>query len=322
MGNDMDKLRAIKFFCRVAETRSFAAAAHDLDVVPSVLSKAIVALEANIAFRLFNRTTRRVSLTEDGARYYDRCKRLVVELEETELLTRTGTGRPVGRVLVGLHPSINRVLMCRINEFLADYPDISVETTTTGLASTLIEDRLDVLIALGALPDSSFGSQRIGVTRFVLVASPGYLDANGVPQIPADLGSHAVTLSARRDGPSYAHWTISRGAAVETIYVPARTICREGVHMHEACLGGAGISRMVEVSIRPYIASGDLRVVLPDWTFGSLPIHAVFPNRRNVPAKVRAFVNFLRAILQAKDWWLVRNESVIMPNLLAAGKRC
>ena len=197
----MDKLRAIKCFCRVAEAKSFAAAAHDLDVVPSVLSKTIASLERDIGFRLFNRTTRRVTLTEDGAQYYDRCKRLVVELEEAEVLTRKGTTRPVGRLLAGLHPSINRILMSRIDGFLAAYPDMVVETMLTSTASTLIEDKLDVLITLGVLADSSLGAQRIGVTR---------------------------------------------------------------------------------------------------------------------SAKVRAFTNFLRAILKEKDWWSTRQATVVMPTLLAA----
>jgi DNA-binding transcriptional LysR family regulator len=306
----MDKLRAIKFFCRVAERKSFADAAHDLDVVPSVLSKTIAALENDIEFRLFNRTTRRVSLTEEGALYYDRCKRLVVELDETELLTRNGTGRPVGRLSAGLHPSINRILMCRINEFLAEYPDVTVETTTTSLSSTLIEDRLDVLIALGDLPNSNFGMQKLGTTRFVLVAAPRYLRSNAGPQAPTDLGNHTVIVSARRDSPSFVHWTLSRGNKRETVYAPARMICREGVHMHEACLSGAGISRMVELSVRPYLASGDLQLVLADWSFSALPIYAIFPNRKSVPAKVRVFVDFVRKVLKQEDWWVTPPDSL------------
>jgi LysR family transcriptional regulator, regulator for bpeEF and oprC len=313
----MDKLRAIKFFCRVAEVKSFAVAAHDLDVVPSVLSKTIASLEHDIAFRLFNRTTRRVSLTEDGARYYERCKRLVVEFEEAELSTRNGADRVVGRLSAGLHPSLHRVLLTRINEFLAMYPDISLETTTTGLVSTLIEDRLDVLIVLGDLPDSNFGVQKIGMTDFVLVATPDCLHRRGLPQIPTDLGNHTVIVSARRDNPSFVHWPLSRGNERETVYAPARMICREGAHMIEACLCGTGICRLVEVVARPFIANGDLKRVLPDWSFDPLPIRAVFPSRNSVPAKARAFVNFFRAILKEKEWWSTPAGSAIGPPLHA-----
>jgi LysR family transcriptional regulator for bpeEF and oprC len=309
----MDKLRAIKFFCRVAETTSFAAAAYDLDVVPSVLSKSVATLEADIGFRLFNRTTRRVSLTENGAQYYDRCKRLIDGLEEAEIVTRRGASQPAGRLLAGLHPSINRILMSRIGEFLEKYPDVAVETTMASTNATLIEDKLDVLIALGHLADSSLGARRIATTELVLVASPIYLHAYGVPQTPKELAKHAITLSARRDGPSFAHWALTKDSKTETIYVPARTVCREGVHMHEACLGGAGISRMVEVSVRPFLVSGHLKRVLPDWSFGPLPIHAMFPSRKGVPAKVRVLVDFLRSVLNEKRWWLKKDTGLVMP---------
>src|SRR5947209_7869336 len=171
----MDKLRALRFFCRVAETKSFATAAYELDVVPSVLSKMISALEADVHFKLFNRTTRRVSLTEHGTRYYDRCKRLLTELDETELLERHGISKPAGKVVAGMHPAIHRVLMSRIEEFLTAYPDILLETTITSTPATLLDDKLDLLVRFGELPDSRFGLMKIGTTRHVLAASPAYI---------------------------------------------------------------------------------------------------------------------------------------------------
>jgi hypothetical protein len=122
----MDKLRAIKFFCSVAEAKSFVAAAHNLDVRPSVLSKVIASLERDIDFRLFNRTTRRVSLTENGAQYYDRCKRLVADLEQAEVLTRDADARPVGKLLAGLHPALNRTLMAASTVSSPTFPTFSL----------------------------------------------------------------------------------------------------------------------------------------------------------------------------------------------------
>ncbi|HEX7924774.1 MAG TPA: LysR family transcriptional regulator [Bradyrhizobium sp.] len=307
----MDKLRAIRCFCRVAETRSFAAAAHDLDVVPSVLSKTIASLEKEIAFRLLNRTTRHVSLTEDGARYYDRCKRLLVELDEAERLTRKGMNRPVGRLTLGLHPALNHILMSRVDEFLAKYPEIALETTTSSVVSTLIEDRLDVLVTIGDLPNSNFGMQRIGTSHFVLVATKDYLRLNGVPQTPADLASHSIIVSSRRDSPSFVQWTLTRGNKTETIYAPARLVSREGIHMREACLSGAGVGRMFEVVARPLIADGDLTQVLSEWSLDSFPIQAVFPSSKDVPAKARVLVNFLRAILKEEQWWMRRGRNLV-----------
>lgn len=295
----MDKLRAIKFFCRVVEAKSFAAAAHELDVVPSVLSKTVATLEADIKFKLFNRTTRRVALTENGALYYDRCKRLVVDLEEAEVLTREGMVRPAGKLLAGLHPAVNRVVMSRISEFLARYPEITVETTLVSTASTLIDDKLDVLITVGSLSDSTYTTQKLGMTDVILVAAPSYLKVHGAPVTPQDLGHHRIVLSGRRDGPSYARWTMARAGEREIVFVAARVICREGVHMHEACLSGAGICRLLELAARQQLAAGLLKAVLPDWSLGSLPIHAVYPSRKSAPAKVRAFVNFARSVAKA-----------------------
>ena len=168
----MDKLRALKFFCRVAETKSFAAAAYELDVVPSVLSKQVAALETDLRFKLFDRTTRRVSLTEPGGRYYDHCKRLLIDLDEAESLERGGMAKATGKIVVGMHPAINRILMSRIDEFLTTYPDIMVETTITSTPATMLEDKLDLLVTLADLSDSSFGVRTIGTTRHVLAASP------------------------------------------------------------------------------------------------------------------------------------------------------
>ncbi len=294
----MDKLRAIKFFCSIAEAKSFVAAAHNLDVRPSVLSKVIASLEGDIDFRLFNRTTRRVSLTENGAQYYDRCKRLVAELEQAEVLTRDADARPVGKLLAGLHPAISRTLMCHIGRFLAEFPDILVESTLSSSIATMIEDKLDVLIAVGGQTDASYGTQKIGTADFVLVASPDYLLRHGEPTNPGELSSHRILMSARRDAPSYARWQLARGSKAETVFVVPRVISREGVHMHEACLNGAGICRLLDFSVGDHLRRGYLKRVLPEWQVGRTPINALYPSRRHVSARVRAFVSFVRSMLR------------------------
>lgn len=294
----MDKLRAIKFFCGVAEAKSFVAAAHNLDVRPSVLSKVIATLERDIDFRLFNRTTRRVSLTENGAHYYDRCKRIIADLEQAEVLTRDAHARPVGKLLVGLHPAINRTLMCCIDRFLTAFPDILVETTVSSSAATLIEDKLDVLITIGIPTDSSYGTQKLGTSDFVLVASPEYLRAHGEPKMPADLGDHQILMSARRDGPSYARWQLTRSNKSETVFVVPRVISREGVHMHEACLNGAGVCRLLDFSVGDNLRRGYLKRILPEWQVGRTPVHALYPSSKHAPARAQAFVGFIRTMIR------------------------
>lgn len=294
----MDKLRALTFFCAAVESKSFAAAAHDLGVVPSVLSKMISALEAEIDFRLFNRTTRSVTLTENGARYYEQCKKLLVDLEEAEAMSRAGNARPGGRLRAGMHPAVLIVFMRQLSAFMRECPDIVVETTLSGTPATLVEDKLDVLVTVGELADSTLPARKLGTTRHVLVASPAYLAAWGTPTVPAELAGHAVIGSGRRDGPSFIRWTLARRDEEETVFVPTRTISREGILMHEACLAGGGICRLAEFSVRSRIKAGELVVVLPDWALGNLPIHAVFPSRKDMPAKTRAFVAFLQEVLR------------------------
>lgn len=119
----------------------------------------------------------------------------------------------------------------------------AVLSTPAQRSCSLIEDKLDVLITVGALPDSSYTAQKLGMSDLVIVAAPGYLDLHGTPPAPEELGDHFIVLSGRRDGPAYARWTLTRGNQREIVFVPARVVCREGVHMHEACLGGAGIAR-------------------------------------------------------------------------------
>jgi LysR family transcriptional regulator for bpeEF and oprC len=294
----MDKLRAIKFFCSVAEAKSFVAAAHNLDVRPSVLSKVIASLEREIDFRLFNRTTRRVSLTENGAQYYDRCKRLIAELEQAEVVTRDADARPVGRLLAGLHPAINRTLMCHIERFLAEFPDILVESTLSSTVATMIEDKLDVLITVGGQADASYGIQKIGMAEFVLVASPEYLRAHGQPSAPEELSGHRILMSARRDGPSYARWQLTRRSKTKTVFVVPRVVSREGVHMHEACLNAAGICRLLDFSVVEHLRRGHLQRVLPEWQVGMTPINALYPSRRQISARVHAFVGFVRSMMR------------------------
>lgn len=297
----MDKLRALTFFCRVVEARSFVSAARDLDVVPSVLSKAIAALEAELSFRLFHRTTRHVSVTEEGARYYETCKRLLLDLEEAETVTRDGLERPVGRLVVGMHPVINGLLMRNVSPFLAAYPDIVIETTLANSPTALLDRHLDLVITAGELADSTLVAQRIGAMRFIVVASPEYLSIHGRPRHPQELTRHIVCMPARHDFPSFARWTFRRGEETEVVFISPRTISREAVFMQEACLSGGGLSRLFEFPLLNHIAAGRLERLLPDWSCGEEPFHAVFPDRRHIPAKTRAFVAYMRSLLNAAD---------------------
>ena len=293
----MDKLRAIKLFCRVAEARSFAAAAHDLDLAPSVVSKAIAGLEADLRFRLFNRSTRRIALTEAGASYYESCRHLLSEFEEVEALAREGVVRAQGMLRIGIHPVLRLALMQRLGGFLAEHSGVTLETIVTNAPTALLDEGLDVVFVIGELVDSGLVARRIGSTRWMTCAAPSYLERTGRPRHPRDLIQYRALIPGRRDEPSFARWTYTRGTEHEVVNVPVALVARDGIGLAEACAGGAGVARIYDLSANAFLEAGDLEAVLSDWSSGQMPIHAVVPSRRGVPAKVHLFSEFAQSIL-------------------------
>ena len=293
----MDKLRAIKLFCRAVEARSFAAAAHDLDIAPSVLSKAITALEAELRFRLFNRSTRRVALTEAGASYYERCRELLSEFEEAEALAREGVVRAQGTLRFGIHPAFRLALVQRLGEFIALNPEVTIETVVTNSPTALLDDGLDVVFAIGELADSRFVARKLGCTTWVTCAAPSYLDRTGRPEHPRDLAQHGAIIPGRRDEPSFARWTYTLGDEQVVVDVPIGVVARDGIGLGDAAVGGAGVARIYDLSACTYLKRGSLEALLPNWSSGEMPVYAVLPTRRGIPAKVRLFLDFAQALL-------------------------
>lgn len=292
----MDKLHAITLFRRAVEAGSFAAAASDLNVAPSVLSKAIAALEAELRVTLFNRTTRRLSLTEAGASYYEGCREVLAGLEEAEALVRGNVATARGTLRLGIHPAFRVALLQHLGGFLALHPEVTVEAVVTNAPAALLADGLDLVLAVGGLTDSSFVGRRLGWTALVACASPAYLAARGRPEHPRDLAGHRAVIPGRRDeGSILRRWTFERGAEREEVEVPVAFVARDGVGIVDAAIGGAGVARIFDLSAGPAIEAGALETVLPDWDSGRRPVHAILPGRRNVPTKVRAFLGFMEA---------------------------
>ena len=293
----MDKLRAMKFFCRAVEAKSFASAAHDLDIAPSVLSKVISALEADLRFTLFNRSTRKLSLTEAGASYYERCRELLVAMEEAESVARAGAVQPTGTLRIGVHPAFRNSLLQELGDFLASNPEVNVETTLTNSPAALLEHGLDLVLLIGRLADSDFIARQLGTTALMTCAAPAYLDRAGRPRRPRDLAEHRAIVPGRRDETLSVRWTFTRGKKREAVAMRPILVARDGIGLVDAAAGGVGIARVYEVAAQRHLANGELERVLPGWSCGREPIYAVFPSRRNVPAKVRAFLDFTAAFV-------------------------
>ncbi|WP_169747513.1 LysR family transcriptional regulator [Belnapia moabensis] len=294
----MDKLHAITLFCRAAEARSFAAAANDLNIAPSVLSKAIAALEAELHVTLFNRTTPRLALTEAGTSYYEGCREVLAGLEEAEALVRGNIATARGTLRLGIHPAFRVGLLQHLGRFLTLYPEVTVEAVITNAPVALLNDGLDLVLAVGRLEDSSFVGRRLGWAALITCASPAYLAARGRPEHPQDLAGHRAVIPGRRDeGSILRRWTFERGAEREEVDVPVAFVARDGIGIVDAAIGGAGVVRIFDPAAGPLIGAGALEIVLPDWDSGQMPVHAVLPGQRNVPAKVRAFLGFMEALM-------------------------
>jgi LysR family transcriptional regulator for bpeEF and oprC len=294
----MDKLRAMNFFCRAVEMKSFASAAKALDVPASVVSRVISSLEGELHCTLFNRSTRRLSLTEPGAAYYEQCRDLLVQLEQVEVLAREGSMRPAGTLRIGYHPALRSPLVRKMEEFLAGYPAVSVELTATNAPAALLDDGLDLVLRIGPIADTSFIARRIGFTSLLTCAAPAYLNRFGRPGHPRDLREHRAIIPARRDENPFTQWRFARGNGDSvTVKVPVAAVVRDGIGLADLAAERAGMAQIYDTTAHHYIADGRLQPVLESWSSGHQPIYAVLPSQRNVPAKVRAFVGFARSLI-------------------------
>lgn len=295
----MDKLRAMTWFCRAAEAKSFSGAAKAVGVVPSALSKTIAALESELGVHLVNRSTKRFSLTHEGEVYYEQCRAVLKGLEEAEAAARGRQVSPRGLLRVGMHPALRVALLTTMGTFLDSNPGLTIETIVTNAATGVIDEGLDLLIRIGSLADSNLVARTIGRVRATPCAAPRYLESAGEPRHPTDLATHRAIIYGRRDEASNTQWTFTRGPERVRVSVPVRLVVRDGIGVTDAVVGGGGVALPLDVSVRPLLSSGALRVLIPDWTGERYPVFAVMPSGHGkAPAKVRAYVEFIADTLR------------------------
>jgi LysR family transcriptional regulator, regulator for bpeEF and oprC len=289
----MDKLRAMACYCRVVEAKSFSAAAQQLGVVPSALSKTVSALESELGFQLLKRSTRGLSLTDGGAAYYEQCRLILHDIEQAEALGRHGLAQARGWLRIGMHPALRSAMLSGLGELLNAQPELRVETVITNSPTAVIDDGLDLVLHIGALPDSSLQARPIAWARSLVCASPAYLAAWGEPQHPSDLAQHRAVIYARRDEESNTRWAFARGGESIEVDVPVRTVVRDGIGLVDAAVGGCGIARPSDFAAREALASGRLRELLCEWAGSRRAVSAVLPPRsRAAPAKVQVFLEY------------------------------
>ena len=283
----------------IAEGGSFARAADALGLSRSGVSRAVSRLEARVGVRLLDRTTRAVSLTDEGRRLYAEVAPLLTGIEDAVTVT-SGTSVAVrGRLRVNVDAFFSRQLFTpHIGEFLSLYPDLSLELVARDQLGDLVAEGFDIAIRFGTPPVSSLVVRKLIETRTVTVAAPAYLTAHGAPTVPADLVDHAcIQVRDSLTGQPIEEWRFRRSDEVVDVRTTGRLMVTEFGTMLGACLDGVGIARIKAIGVQHLIRQGALVEVLPDWHGESFPLYALYPSRHLPPAKVRAFIDFVQSHL-------------------------
>ena len=291
--SDLSALHDMTLFVEVARTRNFSAAGRHLGVPVATLSRRIAAMEREFGVRLFDRTTRRVELTEAGARYFERCAHLADEARLAQESLRDLAAKPTGHLRLSMPVDLGvHVIGPLLPEFARQCPGITFDIDLSSRHADLVGEHVDVAIRLGEVKGDQLVARRIGDAARVLFASPTYLDVRGEPAAPTDLLEHDCVLlrTPRRQ----ASWRLERDGAAIDVLVHGRVMVNNQGLMRQLVERGMGIGVLSPILARDALAAGRLVRVLPKWAMQPLPIHAVTASRL-LPASAKAFIEFLRA---------------------------
>lgn len=299
----MDKLDAMNAFAKVVSHGSYAEAARALGLTRSAVSKAVMELEQLLGARLLDRTTRRVSPTEAGLSYYERCIDILGRVEETELQVSRLHDEPRGVLKINAPMSFGMLYLGdAIAAFMRDYPDLKVEMMLTDRFIDPLEEGVDVTIRIAELADSSLIARKLAPTRRVVVASPAYLAAHGTPTTPEELSDHrwlgySATTSLQR-------WSFARSDGTVGTIALKMVLCSNNGHvLRSAAIAGEGITELPTFLVGCDIAEGRLAVIMQDYRRGESGIHALYTPNRFLAAKTRLLIDFLAARFGPHPEW-------------------
>jgi DNA-binding transcriptional LysR family regulator len=290
----MDKLRAMEIFVRIVEAGSLTAAADLLDTSLTSVVRSLATLEDTLGTRLLNRTTRRIALTEEGREYFERCRRVLAEVEEAESALSARQATPAGKLAITAPVMFGRLHVGPVlTGFLAAYPTVHAELMLFDRIVDLLDEGIDVAIRIGHLRDSSLVAVPLGVTRRIICASPDYLAHAGTPERPADL-TRQRCLQFLGVAPG-SEWEFTDGGTPgKTIRVPIKAVLATNQIdiARDACIGGLGCSVFLDYQVREALATGLLQRVLQPFEAQPIPVHIVYPHSRLLSSRVRSFVDW------------------------------
>ncbi|MET1084540.1 MAG: LysR substrate-binding domain-containing protein [Burkholderiales bacterium] len=300
--DEMDRLQAMQVFVSVVHTGGFTRAAEVLRLPKATVTTLVQGLESHLKVKLLNRTTRQVSVTADGAAYYERCVRILAEVEETENALSRTRSTPGGRLRVDVPSSIGRqILVPALTEFFERYPEIRLELGCSDRPVDLIEEGVDCVVRGGEPADSSLVARRVATLPFVTCAAPAYLSRYGVPSHPSDLERHRCIRYFMPKTGRLVDLAFMRDGKRVTPTVDGLVAVNDGDAYSAAGLAGLGVMVVPQFMVEAALTDGRLVTLLEDWATDPLPLYVMYPQNRHLSAKVRAFVDWVAELLARQD---------------------
>jgi len=299
-GFDDRVTNGISVLSAIVDSGTFAAAGDILNMSQSGVSRSIARLEARLGIRLLERTTRSVSLTDEGRRFYEQVMPLLAGLEEAAASAAQGAAAVRGRLRVNLDPYFSRLILGpRLGAFLESYPQLRLELITTDRLGDLVADGFDLAVRFGNPRPSTLVARKLLDTRMVTIAAPAYLKRYGHPKDPRELEKgHHVCIQFRdpESGRPYP-WEFHKRRKKLVLETSGSLTVNDAGTLYSVCLAGHGMAQVMDLGVGPMIADGRLVEVFPDWPDERFPLYALHPSRHHVPAKTRAFLDFIVALL-------------------------
>lgn len=293
----MDKFKAMQTFVRIADEGSLTAAARAIGSSLPAVVRSLAAYEAQLGVRLFNRTTRRISLTEEGRQHLENCRQVLGALEESEAALAAGAGEPAGHLSITAPVLFGQMYVApAVTRFLAQYDQMRCSVILLDRVVNLLEEGLDLGIRIGALEDSSLVALPLGQIRRVVVAHPAYLRKHGVPRHPRELsGANCVRMIAGRPG-----WgDFQENGRAFRVAVGGNLEFNHVLPAVQACADGAGFGMFFSYQVAPFVADKRLKIVLENFERPPRPISVVYPHARLLPARTRLFIDWIRNAITA-----------------------
>ena len=288
----MESLNGIAFFVQAAETRSFSQAGRILGVSSSAVGKSVSRLEERLGVRLLHRSTRSITLTNEGALFLERCRRILCEIEAAELELSETQQAPRGRLRISL-PLVGMLVMPALTAFMRRYPDIELDVDFSDRLVNVIEEGFDVVMRTGEPTDSRLMARQVGSYRLQLVASPGYLADHGTPKVPEDLADHACVQHKFPSTGKLEPWPLKRAEGAPEWEVPASMTCNTSAALMDVALAGLGIACLPDFMVRQAIGRGELVSVLDEHVEHQGSFRLLWPSSKHLAPKLRVFIDFM-----------------------------